>query len=51
MVLGLIKGPSDAEGKVVVQFETPLRIVIPKRGMVARGICCFAAGSKQVPRR
>ena len=28
-----------------------LKIVIPKRGFIARGICCFAAGSQQIPRR
>jgi hypothetical protein len=36
---------------VLPQFETPKELVIPKRGIVARGICCFAAGSKQIPRR
>jgi hypothetical protein len=34
-----------------VQFRNLQRIVIPKRGFVARGICCFDAGSKQIPRR
>ena len=29
----------------------PQSIVIPKRGVMARGICCFAAGRKQIPRR
>jgi len=36
---------------VVVQFESPQGIVIPKRGIFARGICCFAASGKQIPRR
>lgn len=31
--------------------ENPPRIVIPKRSIFARGICCFAAGCKQIPRR
>jgi hypothetical protein len=35
----------------MVQFENFQGIVIPKRGIFARGICCFAAGSKQIPRR
>jgi hypothetical protein len=29
-------------------LKLPQSIVIPKRGFVARGICCFAAGSKQI---
>jgi hypothetical protein len=33
------------------QFENSQRIVIPERDIVARGICGFAAGSKQIPRR
>jgi hypothetical protein len=37
--------------QVVAQFETPIRLVIPQRGFVARGICGFAAGTKQIPRR
>jgi hypothetical protein len=36
---------------VVVQLKAPQTIVIPKRGIVARGICCFAAVGKQIPRR
>jgi hypothetical protein len=35
----------------LLEFDKPQRIVIPKRGLVARGICCFAAGNKQIPRR
>jgi hypothetical protein len=31
------------------RFENRHRIVIPKRGIIARGICCFAAGNKQIP--
>src|SRR5882724_1343516 len=27
------------------KFENPQRIVIPKRATIARGICCYAAGS------
>jgi hypothetical protein len=30
------------------QFKDSL--VIPKRGCIARGICCFAATTKQIPR-
>ena len=32
-------------------LKIPKGIVIPKRGGVARGKCCFSAGSKQIPRR
>ena len=32
-------------------LESPRNDVIPKRRLVARGICCFAAGKKQIPRR
>jgi hypothetical protein len=41
----------NTEIVVVVQFSNPQGIVIPKRDIFARGICCFAAGSKQIPRR
>jgi len=36
---------------VMAQFDNSQEVVIPKRGMFARGFCCSAAGSKQVPRR
>jgi hypothetical protein len=35
------------ETPVLVLFNIQ-GIVIPKRGIVARGICCFAAGGKPV---
>jgi hypothetical protein len=34
-----------------VHRRSPKIIVIPKRGIIARGICFFAAGSQQIPRR
>lgn len=40
-----------AKVTVVVHFENPQEVVIPKRGIFARGICYFAAGGKQIPRR
>jgi len=39
-----------AKVTVVVHFENPQEVVIPKRGIFARGICYFAAGGKQIPR-
>ena len=30
-----------------LQFENPHRIVIPKRGTIARRICCFAAAASR----
>ena len=41
---------ASGEIPVVVKFENAQTIVIPKRGIVARGICCFAAGNEQIPR-
>jgi hypothetical protein len=35
----------------MVHLENPQSIVIPKRSTIARGICCFAVGNKQIPRR
>jgi hypothetical protein len=37
-------GPLDSAEILEIQG-----IVIPKRGLFARGICCFAADSKQIP--
>jgi len=34
--------------RVLLPFENPQNIVIPKRGIVTRGICCFAAGRKRI---
>jgi len=42
---------SPSPGTGVVYLEDPQRIVIRKRGIIWRGICCFAAGSKQIPRQ
>ena len=42
---------SDVETQDSGQILKTPRIVIPKRGLFARGICCFAAGSKQIPCR
>ena len=39
-----------AAALMVMRLKITKGIVIPKRGF-ARGICCFAAGSKQIPRR
>jgi hypothetical protein len=36
-------------GNVVVQFESFAGIVIPKRGGIARGICCFGAKADSSP--
>jgi hypothetical protein len=38
-------------GSVVIHFNNLQRLVIPWRGIIAREICCCAAGIKQVPRR
>src|SRR5450755_3213721 len=48
---GAVRVEMVSRTTIVMRFETPPRIVIPQRGVVARGICCFAAGKKQIPRR
>jgi hypothetical protein len=40
-----------AAALMVMRLKITKGIVIPKRGLFARGICFFAAGSKQIPRR
>jgi hypothetical protein len=40
----------DARQRILVICKSP-KIVIPERGIIARGICCSAAGKKQIPRQ